>query len=558
MTISPEVWTSILKTWPGHIWQDYEQIKNVDIMSIDLMGYLYKTPIETGDGYRLTCFQFMERLCAPFFKLFEITEVKTIVFCLDPLNNPRPEKAMTAKSRKASQKKKEDEDNAPKYLYPNTDGKYFDFSLRFPGPIDLIFKTPAAKERLFYFFEDYLLSEPTRKLIPKGRSIVLSGCVEPDPNVPSSSSSMEVGKYSYVNCAPCFISSYHDKDEIECRRMPEHFFETLSEADCDVVRWVFAFPEYHRFAVFSNDRDIFVIMLLAMTRILRVNCERKCFYVTKAVLADAPPTPEEKKAKMLLARQATKERKKQTYETLVSSGVSKEDAYVHVGGYGSKSLSKPVVIRNQKPSVDQIVDVPAIYLEMCREAYAVSKCKCANVGTCPKGHVISPVELYAAGICISTKSHDYLSNLMSGIGAMIIWVKFIENIYLLRNLVQVTVDADSETLRYAVHWGVLKKCVDICSHGKFGLKENKNFPTEEQIRAYAARLSWYLNYIGNGVNPLAIVQDGLEIDVRSGLSLYGYQRGSFADDVHKPKNPVYYAPLIKQRRSSRIKRRRQT
>lgn len=558
MTFSTEVWASILKTWLAFVAYNLDKLHDVDVITVDLMGYLYKTSIEYG-GRRLSCVQFMEKLVIPFLELFQKTSVKTIVFCLDPINNSRPEKIKAAIARKNAQKKKEEEEKAPRYLEPTSDGRYFDFDLPFPGSIDLIFKTPAAKERFIFFIEDYFLTENVRKKIPKGRSIILSGTVEPNPEAPSSSTHFPLDKYSYKNNAPTFISSYYDKDEIECRKMPEHLFETVSEADCDVVRWILAFPAYQKFAAFSHDRDIFVILLLAMTRILSVNKDRQCFYCTKAVLDDMPMISEEAKTQKLRALQEKRYQKKEQFQSLVASGSTEEQAYVQVGGYGLKTLSKPVVVRNQRPSVDQCIDVTGMYVEMCREAIAVSKCHCPHVGTCRKGHVVSPIELYAVGMCISTKSHDYLTgDLMAGIGPMIIWVKFIENIYLLRNLVQATYDPNTGSLRYGIHWQVLKKCVDICSHGKFGLSENKKFPSDEKIRVYAARLSWYLNYIGNGVDPNVQVQSGLAVDDNTGLSLYGYAQGALVDEVHKPTKPVYHAPVIEKRKSTRIKRTRRT
>lgn len=529
MTISKTAWQSFLRRYQrciepnaetGVTKKDVEMKVDIQLCVNDVLAQLRGTSIsywrqEDGTILRSTCRDFLERVFFDVFDVLTRTGVEVYVVCLDAYNMRMPEKLATAIKRG----KRARPEDAPEQLEIPA-GQHFYFLDRqpMPGPIDLIFNTPAAKLE-FYEYITLFFTIISRERIPPGKRIIFTGGVRLDVE----------GDTGYANLPPLEIT----RDEWRVRE--DWHCPNIREGDIDVWHWVYRFPEMN-FHVHSYDADVILIGMLQMRRLLKKTPERRGWVVTRR--SAASQIPDERYARNLEKQRCLR---KETYDSVLTATHDPNKAYVAAGG--SFVESGPSTAR--RPAwVVYFIDLVSVYYDIIRDAIE-------------HGSDANFVEVYTLALILSSEEHDYIQTKMisRNVGCQHVWGTFEKNMHRFRDLVNVfkhgMID-DHRTFYYAVDKEVLFELIRAFyrekAHASISAEKKseqqrldavarsftnnmlKNGPSDSQVWVVASQCAWLLQYWGNGPVPNYVCVNGTQLD-EDGHSVYGFTSMGWAEKV---------------------------
>lgn len=529
MTISKTAWQSFLRRYQhciepnaetGVTKKDVELKVDIQLCVNDVLAQLRGTSIsywkhDDGTIHRSTCRDFLERVFFDVFDVLTRTGVEVYVVCLDAYNMRMPEKLATSIKRS----KRARPEDAPEQLeIPAGQNFYFLDRLPMPGPIDMIFNTPAAKLE-FYEYITLFFTDISRERIPPGKRIIFSGGVRLDLSNPG----------VYANLPPLEIT----RDEWNPRE--DWYSPHIREGDIDVWYWVYRFPEMN-FHVHSYDADVILIGMLQMRRLLKKSPTRRGWVVTRRSVASQEP--DERHARNLEKQRCLR---KETYDTVLTETQDASKAYVAAGG----SFSESEPNRSRRPSwVLFFIDLVSVYYDIIRDAIE-------------HGSDANFVEVYVLALILSSEDHDYIQTktISHNVGCQFVWGTFEKNMHRFRDLVNVykhdMID-DNRTFYYAVDKQVLNELIRAYYREKahcsikaekkteaqrldavarsFTTNMLKNGPSESQVWVVASQCAWLLQYWGNGPVPNYVCVNGTQLD-EDGHSVYGYTSLGWAEKV---------------------------
>lgn len=536
MTISKSAWLSIIRKYAHCIQpdpinnvtkEDVTKKVGIDLCVSDVLAGLRSTSVKfkqnaEGDITWSTCREFVETAFDDVFVTLAHTNVKVYVICLDAFGRRRPEKTATAIKRSKRARPSE----APEQLLLKP-GQEFFFRDEdpMPGPVDLIFNTPAAKAELYEYITLFL-SVIARSRIPDGKTLYLSGGLKienrftENPLTPVNLPPIEI-----TNAGWCYREDFYSP--------------SISEGDVDVWQWVHRFPDMN-FHVYSYDADVILIGLLQMRRILTNNSTRQGWVVTRRSVSSS--IVDERHTINLAKRQRIR---KELYDTTLLRTQDASEAYLRAGGsFAEESKRSP-----RRPNwVVYHLNLTTIYADMLKDAEAHH---------IAQKYIPNLVETYVLAFILSSDEHDFIQTklLSRNVGSEFVWTAFEKEIYAFHDFVTVYTDAEnpnSNKFYYVVNTDALRSLVTAfyrekanaaIKEGKKSLEKlhaarEKSFsnnisahgPTVEQINVVASQCAWVLQYWGNGPVPDYTVVDGTTPD-EHGNSVYGYTSSGWAETV---------------------------
>lgn len=536
MTISRTAWTSFLNKYGRCIQPDRETgqtAKEVDdkvgitLCVDDILAKLRGTSISyyrdyDGGVQHSTCMRFVETVFEDVFMTLTNTDVNTYVVCIDAYGRRPPEKAATT----AKRSKRARPEEAPEQLpIPAGQSFYFLDHQPMPGPINLIFDTPAAKREFYVYITLFFTLDKTRLLIPPGKRIILSG------------GAMEL-EDGFTNMPPIEVT--RKKFKIRHEWASPH----VGEGDIDVWTWVYRFHDMN-FHVISHDADVVLIGLLQMRRLLEKYPTRQGWVVTRrSVATEAVDTSYQAN---LAKRHCLR---KELYDTVLAQTQDRTQAYIAAGAsFASSSSSEPSTAR--RPCwVRYHIDIVRVYQDIIEDAqqHISAANKCPNL-----------VEIYVLAFILSSEEHDYIQTkeLSRNVGSHYVWSTFDQYMYNFSSLVKVyelSSLGDFPIFYYSVNKQVLAELVRAFYYEKakasikaenkthaqlvkaqqksFTSNLEKNGPSDERIWVVAAQCAWLLQYWGNGPVPGYKSVDGTDVD-EDGHSVYGYTPTGWAETVYQ-------------------------
>lgn len=529
MTISKTAWQSFLRRYQrciepnaetGVTKKEVEMKVDVELCVNDILAQLRGTSIsywrqEDGSIRSSTCREFLERVFFDVFDTLTRTSVQVYVVCLDAYNMRMPEKLATAIKRGKRARPEE----APEQLaLPEGQLHYFLDHRPMPGPINMIFDTPAAKME-FYEYISLFFTLDIRDRIPPGKKIIFSGGLR----------ITNAAKMEYTNLPPLEIM----RDEWGIRH--DWHSPHIREGDIDVWNWVYRFPTMN-FHVHSYDADVILIGMLQMRRLLKKTPERRGWVVTRRSVASQIPDDR-------YARNLEKQRclRKETYDSVLAETQDASKAYVAAGG--SFVESEPSTAR--RPTwVVYFIDLVSVYYDIVRDAIE-------------HGGDANLVEVYVLALILSSEDHDYIQTktISHNVGCQYVWTTFEKNMHRFRELVNVYKHGmieDNRTFYYAVDKLVLHELIRAFYREKaqssikmenktaaqfekawarsFTSNLEKNGPTDSQVWVVASQCAWLLQYWGNGPVPNYECVNGTQLD-EDGHSVYGFTARGWAEKV---------------------------
>lgn len=592
MTVSKSAWLAMIEAYYKHCWpnrkpggdtvpENVTKMKNIQLVCNDILAELRNTSITSyaGDEDResqfLSCGQVMMRLFRPVIETLTTTDVDTYVICLDPLGNRRAEKMGTFLSRK-----KPSVDGVPDYVkLPVHYDCFFADDQPFPGTMDQIFSTPAAKAELYSYITRHLTSHGFRMAIPPNKRVILSGGIT---YLQTREVATGVIPFDHELMVMLELPYVITTDSVAV--VPEMSVEHISEGDVDVWRWVFYYPEKN-FMVKSRDGDVFMIGLLKMRRVLQETPGRICWFTTMRGDGSQDAT-EEETAKALALRDV----RARIYEHVLQETGSVHEAYRRSGGYRpassyatATSSSSSVVTNSRKRPAAEIsvrkhvkwvqyyIDLTGIYEDIIDEAHALTTL--AGVRD-----LINPVETYIVALCLSSDAHDYIEvkKATPGVGAHFVWHALHNNIAEIGDMVRVyempsilgNTTPVRSLYRYVIDCNALKKLIWftylekarrtlafskknsteaklIVAHYESATKAQiKGGVTDADIDRVGSQIAWTLHYWSTGVDAPEEVVSGLSLNA-FGEPLYGYCREGWGQTVSSISSRLRCAPPIK-------------
>jgi len=483
-----------------HIPQKYDEVQNkiVNASCNTVLNGIFRRTVDTIKSY---------------------PSLKIYVICLDPIGRSRPEKAHTAAKRLRSRQAAEARGEPTTIELPPGETRYFHPQKPFPSTMNVVFKIPEARKQLYEFIIDYLSSPDFRQHIPEGRSIIVSG-----------------GYYQGRQLDPLKIETRGEPEELH-----EHAFPTMSEGDLDVCYWVQLFSDLN-FQIRSGDGDPFMIVLMQLRHILKINPSRKGWFVTSRVVDSKHHITSNSEKKL-------KEAQIKLHDAAIADGASLEEAFHLSGGRMAYSRDKGLVAESSKKRVwlYRYVDVVGLYNDIIEEAHRIE----AKENT----PIHNFVESFVLALFLSSKEHDYVdcSNFAPGVGSDTIWLTFIKYTSRFADLVRVSAHDSSQLHYYLIDVEILRDFLKLCyiEAGQKLIKPSKKNPdgsrelelarkekgetmikTKMPIRSVsevvASQAAWTLAYWGNGADPELTIPDGLAIDPACDLPYFGYDKQGFA------------------------------
>lgn len=548
MTITKEAWEILKGKYPSRFVMHSPSARplthNVQLVCEDGLGRLRNKGInawidnKTGTYKKTNCRQFfVEFLHETLAIAATYPDIEIFVLSLDPVGNPRPEKGGTHKKREAARTSKED---TPTTLHiPIGQQRYFEDDCPMPGTMNLIMGTSAARSELYTYLTHLISSDSFRKMLPEGLTFIFSGARHENTNLPPLQITKEEG----------------------VRVMVEEFFPTLSEGDLDVVRFAHIYHDKNAH-ILSLDGDILLIMLLH-TRFALTRCEeRQLTMVTKR--SDGSEEASEQK-------QIAKEVRATIYSSVLEETGSNEMAFSASAGTTPAAVeaAKKRAPRREPKWMLNYVDVTGLFFDIVEESLQiVREARLRFNDTSFTMH--NPIESYVVALCLSSSSHDYIQTgrISRQVNSSIVWEAYRTNLIFIGDLVQVyhrKGGADQPFRYFAINVPALKRLVQklyetkiysalkptkalnteakLEAEGRRRLKDimEKHAPSDSDLCVVASQCAWTLQYWGNGVFKDLEICDGLQIDEESGLPIYGYRKGDWADDVTKSEMKI--APL---------------
>ncbi len=563
MTISKSAWRSFLQRYrrciqpdpeTGVTARDIELKVGVQLCVNDILGQLRGTSISyyrDSDGAVScsTCRQFLERVFADVFDTLEKTGVEVYVVSMDAYGKRLCEKAATT----AQRAKRSRPEEAPEQLPMPPDQRYYFLdAFPMPGPVNMIFDTPAAKREFYVYMTLFFTLDETQARIPPGKRIILSG------------GSMELST-GFANLAPLEIT----RDGWNERQ--DWLSPDVGEGDIDVWTWVYRFPHMNFYA-YSCDADVFLIGLLQMRRLLKKTPGRRGWAVTRRSV-DTHAIDESYKANLDKRHCLRKEK----YDTVLAQTQDRSQAYIAAGGsFAAPSSAEPSSAR--RPSwVHYHIDLVQVYQDIVKDArrhidsertptvfpeevgaepsadeVARQRALARRIKFCPNF-----VEIYVLAFILASDKHDYIQTklISRNVGSQFVWTAFEKRMYAFGNLVEVykqDMVGDNRAFYYVVDKQVLGELVRAFYREKAlaSIKEeNKTFaqltaareksyanniekygPTDSQIWVVASQCAWLLQYWGNGPVPGYKCVSGVDTDV-DGNSVYGFTSVGWAESV---------------------------
>lgn len=599
MTISKTAWQSFLAKYARYIQPNREGVTvdevqrkvGIRLCVNDVLAQLRGTTISyvrDGEGriHATTCRQFVENVFFDVFNALQKTDVEVYVVCLDAYGKRPVEKAATT----AKRMKRARPDDAPEQLaVPEGQTFYFLDGQPMPGPVNLIFETPAAKKELYEYMTMFFVLDDVRERIPLGKRIILSGGLFPMGDDEHSAVPLE------VTCTDFTLRE-------------EWHLPNIGEGDIDVWRWVYQFPEMD-FHVCSHDADVILIGMLQMRRLLKKTPKRRGWVVTRRSVGSCHP--EGQHAANLNKRHCLR---KETYDAVMAQTSDPEKAYLAAGGSFAESSSTPHLSR-RPVWAHYHIDLVSIYSDIVldafvhsvvgkldrRDAEAIRRCMgregpladqfkealllrdsstnadlievvaeavgddtdlLSNFEDALLENRVSRtspnfVEIYVLAFILASEEHDYIQTkaISHNVGKQHVWHTFEKNMYDFEGLVEVykyEMVGEYRTFHYVVDKEVLDRLIVAFYREKAvaSIKEENKSPEQlrvarersfsKSIAAYgpkepvvwtvASQCVWLLQYWGNGPVPGYVHVNGASTDAQ-GRSVYGYTAEGWADSV---------------------------
>lgn len=556
MTIDQQAWINLEKIggkehiFPNgevlYVPPDVEMGVGITLVIHDYLVKVRNTPIpqyfdeNKQEIVNVNCGVVMEGLFKEVLETLVNTETEIYVICLDPIGQSRPEKAETAKKRMKTRLAAEAKGEPKELKMLPGHSRYFYPLAPFPGNMSLVFKTPEAKSQFYGFVVEYLGSLDFKQHIPEGKMVILSGA-----------------HHNGRNLSP-LVFDRNTKDPVQEH---DYAFPGLSEGDLDALRWVHAFPA-HNFQIRSGDGDLLMIALLQMRFILQSNAHRKGWFVTSRVVGSSESVLSSSQMKL-------KEAQVKFHQAAILEGGSLEEAYQRSGGIINPNNIELSETATRKMWLHRYVDLTGFYNEIIHEAHRIQAARHVSIH--------NPVELFVLMLFLSSKSHDYVDcgNFAPGVGSQYIWNTYVKNMHDLGDLVRVSIDPHSASgshdpilQYYIINTEVMRMFIERCymeagynrikpskknpehspelsqARRTAGLKlKEKNMPTRKVSEKVAAQAAWTLAYWGNGSHPSLMIPNGLEVDEKTGLSVFGFTPKGWPEEVVPGK--IRCAPLYK-------------
>lgn len=563
MTISKSAWHSFLRRYrrciqpdpeTGVTARDIELAVGIQLVAEDILGRMRGTSIsffELADGTARcsTCREFLDRVFFDVFDVLERTGVEVYVVSIDAYGRRPEEKMATSLERSKRARPEEAPDMLP---LPRGQNFYFLDSRPMPGPVNMIFETPAAK-REFYVYMTLYWTLDVRERIPPGKRVILSG------------GAMELND-DFMVMPPLEIT----RDGWEIRH--EWDSPQIGEGDIDVWNWVYRFPDMN-FHVCSHDADVVLIGMLQMRRLLKKSPARRGWAVTRRSI-ETHAIDERYKAN-LAKRHCLR---KKTYDAVLKETQDPAQAYVAAGGsFASSSSAEPSDVR--RPTwVYYHIDLVQVYQDIIKDARLHVEAEhkraapttttfpdevgaelSAREATLAKQIKFCPnfVETYVLAFILASDKHDYIQTklISRNVGTQHVWAAFEKRMYAFAGLVEVykkDLLGDNRTFYYVVDKQVMSELVRAFYREKAEAsikEENKTYsqlvaareksytknigghgPSESEVWVVASQCAWLLQYWGNGPVPDYVSVRGADIDV-DGNSVYGYTPKGWAKRV---------------------------
>lgn len=511
----------------GEVPEGVDTYENIQTVSNDIMVQVRRMhPREyldkNGELKRESTFKTLMNFFGYITDILEKTDVVRYAVCFDPFNKEFNAKLEARKHRVSIPK------NEPERLEkPPGQETFFEMKKPFPAPnVNIIFRTFEAKREFYHIVTIFLKCETFRMRIPESKCVILCGGYDMTEN---------------VNLPPLIITRHdvtirHDLD-----------FPSCKEADLYAIWLVRHFSG--NFIVKSGDADLLFILLLAMEEILKLNPNRKCWFVTPRGAGTVERDIVGQELQLL-------HHKNQIYEQALETGAEEKDLFLSVGTLPSlKSLkvkrhcteasspsassSVPSLVISSRQWVRRYVDMVEFFNAVHREATA------HHIHHNFK--IFSPIENFVAIFLLSGKSHDFinLKDFAKGIGNQIIWQTAMAHQKELAELVKIGYDPDritGKTTKYiTVDTVVTRAFVILCHRRLADTRKNpavayensiKKLPPIEVTQAIAGQLAWTLHYWSMGFIRSARIEDELLVYPGTDLSVYGMDALGRTDKVH--------------------------
>lgn len=486
----------------------YDLHSETQVVVDDGLGRLRQYETLLHDNFQpMLCVELVTKYMVPIVKaLANLPNLTHYVLCWDACDRSRPEKLGTHKEREKAQQKRP----VVKVAIPEEGAKsLFQLNKVVPGTMSMIFGTPEARRGLYEMFSDFFKSEDFRALLPPGKTFVFSGARDSTGNTPPLCVAREGWRYA-----------------------DEWRFDTCSEGDTDVWRWVVHVFTKQNVAVFSGDGDIFLIGLIQMRYISK---DRKVHFLHKRGKGFKFQSVEE-----LQAKQRKDERAVSLYKHVLQSTGSEETAYLASG----KSSARPAVRKSATNWIYYCVDMCGIHTEIITDPEPYNEY-----------HVKYPVENFIAILVLASGKSDYVQPMRAtaGLTSDLVFSTYFEGHH--PGLVMGGIPEGHKSYHYFVDVQALTAFVDRCferkkkSAKRIGKWKRENIK-DEGICVVASQLAWLLHYWTMGCSPKHSVYPGNELDA-NGLPRYGYHPTDGWAETVDP-SPIKVCPPMpaKKRRAS--------